>query len=317
MDQQQDLKELIQLYNSAAQLKRKAEKKLIRFTDCLTEEDKITCGIDLIDEINTIRQKIKQERREKADNSVRNSYISLQNSMSENNLTLRKQLNEKSMMLEQEKINFREQIEASQFQLNKLKQELEILRDSNLDEINQLILKNQQLDEIINQLNKELIQTQNKLQIYKDEEERKKQFYYLIENLKTAIINNYDNIIPTPLKDAAKPNEMSNKCEQQEEDKPLNEQNLIQNKMKQLYQIFSDKQKSLHLQAEEQFIQIESGITNMEEFLQRIIDQEETLKEKNKFRSLGTSQDLTHHQYFEDNEHQDSKYKILNKIYQN
>lgn len=55
MDQQQDLKELIQLYNSATQLKRKAEKKLIRFTDCLTEEDKITCGIDLIDEINTIR----------------------------------------------------------------------------------------------------------------------------------------------------------------------------------------------------------------------------------------------------------------------
>ncbi len=40
-------------------MKRKAERKLIRFTDCLNEEDKITCGIDLIDEINTIRSKIK------------------------------------------------------------------------------------------------------------------------------------------------------------------------------------------------------------------------------------------------------------------
>lgn len=43
------MKDLFELYQNACTLKKKAERRLIKFTECLSEEDKLICGNEIIE----------------------------------------------------------------------------------------------------------------------------------------------------------------------------------------------------------------------------------------------------------------------------
>lgn len=66
------------MYNNAVEIKKRAEKKLVRFTNCLSELDRQNCGQEMIAQINEVRNRIKEERRSVAEQTVRSSYVSLQ-----------------------------------------------------------------------------------------------------------------------------------------------------------------------------------------------------------------------------------------------
>ena len=69
------LKDLLEMYNNTCELKKKAERRLKKFTERLSEEDKKNLGA--IDEMNLLRLQIKDERRKAQEDIVRPSYIKL------------------------------------------------------------------------------------------------------------------------------------------------------------------------------------------------------------------------------------------------
>ncbi|CAD8123094.1 unnamed protein product [Paramecium sonneborni] len=176
MDQQQtDIKELLSLYNNAIQIKKRAEKKLIRFTNCLSELDRRNCGTDVIEQINLVRQKIKEERKNQAEQTVRNSYVQLQNQMDQSSLMLKQKLSEKELQLESMEIEFKCQLQQQQQVINNLNLQIEEVKDYDQEQILNLTQKNQQLLNLIEDLNKQITELKQILEYYQNEEFKSQQ----------------------------------------------------------------------------------------------------------------------------------------------
>ncbi|CAD8145136.1 unnamed protein product [Paramecium octaurelia] len=177
MDQQQtDIKELLSLYNNAMQIKKRAEKKLIRFTNCLSELDRRNCGAEIIEQINVVRQKIKEERKNQAEQTVRNSYVQLQNQMDQSSLMLKQKLQEKELQLESMDLEHKCELQKQQQVINDLNLQIEEVKDNNQDQIFSLTQKNQQLLNLIEDLNKQIAELKQILEHYQNEEFKSQQF---------------------------------------------------------------------------------------------------------------------------------------------
>ncbi|CAD8110143.1 unnamed protein product [Paramecium primaurelia] len=171
MDQQSpDIKELLLLYNNAIQIKKRAEKKLIRFTNCLSELDRRNCGVEIIEQINVVRQQIKEERKNQAEQTVRNSYVLMQNQMDKSSLILQQKLQEKQLQLESMELEYKCQIQQQQQIINHLNLQIEEVKDYNQEQIFCLTQKNQQLLYLIEDLNNQIAELKQILEHYQNEE---------------------------------------------------------------------------------------------------------------------------------------------------
>ncbi|CAD8198246.1 unnamed protein product [Paramecium pentaurelia] len=171
MDQQSpDIKELLLLYNNAIQIKKRAEKKLIRFTNCLSELDRRNCGVEIIEQINVVRQQIKEERKNQAEQTVRNSYVQMQNQMDKSSLILKQKLQEKELQLESMELEYKCQIQQQQQIINHLNIQIEEVKDYNQEQIFCLTQKNQQLLNLIQDLNNQIAELKQILEHYQNEE---------------------------------------------------------------------------------------------------------------------------------------------------
>ncbi|CAK64843.1 unnamed protein product (macronuclear) [Paramecium tetraurelia] len=184
MDQQQtDIKELLSLYNNAMQIKKRAEKKLIRFTNCLSELDRRNCGAEIIEQINVVRQKIKEERKNQAEQTP--DGLKQFNAKTK---TSRKGTMYLFHMIEQElesmDLEYKCKLQQQQQVINDLNLQIEEVKDYNQEQIFSLTQKNQQLLNLIEDLNKQIAELKQSIPLndilvlehYQNEEFKSQQF---------------------------------------------------------------------------------------------------------------------------------------------